>query len=148
MLKAKKLACGNWREEPKEACAPTRGPKKRCNPAGVPAERAISLALAAIVAKARAILVLAVIMYRLGRMEEASTHLWRVAALLKAFPLPPYSWEAEHVGESVKTTFSFDERKALLRMYFEQVDPASTGTLAELLGYDPEYVMPQLQRRG
>lgn len=117
------------------------------NFAGIPGDRAIRLVLAAVVAKARALLILAVVMLRLGRMEETSVHLWRVAALVKAFPLPPYSWEAEHVGESVKANFSFGEREALLRLYFEQVDEGSTATLAELLGLDPEYVMPQLHRQ-
>ena len=70
----------------------------------------------------------------------------RLAAALQAFPLPPGSAEAEMVAAGVVRQAPLDFRRAIF-LEFGQVDRQLAALVAELLGFDPRLVMPELERQ-
>jgi hypothetical protein len=68
----------------------------------------------------------------------------KVAGTLHAFPLPPGSAEAELVAAGVVKQTGLEFRKSLF-FEFGAVSPQLASLVAEMLGFDPALVMPQLQ---
>jgi hypothetical protein len=114
-----------------------------CFCAGVPDEKAVVITAATVASKARSALVDGCASYREGDMTEVMIQLLRLAGLLNAFPPAPGSAESEAVGASLQQTFTLEERQAIFLTY-GGMDYPTAGTLAEMLGFDPELVMPQL----
>lgn len=102
------------------------------------------MTVATVAAKARSALVSACAAYRERDMEEAMLQLLRIASVLNAFPLPPGSAEAEAVGASVQQKFSLEERQIMFLTY-GSMDYPTAGILAEMLGFNPDLVLPQLR---
>jgi hypothetical protein len=111
--------------------------------AGVPDEKAVVITAATVASKARSALVDGCASYREGDMTEVMIQLLRLAGLLNAFPPALGSAESEAVGASLQQTFTLEERQAIFLTY-GGMDYPTAGTLAEMLGFDPELVMPQL----
>lgn len=66
-----------------------------------------------------------------------------LSKLLDAFPLPPNTPEAAMVGASMEQRASLQFRKAVF-LTFGAMNRAQAGAVAEMLGFDPELVVPAL----
>ncbi|KAL6769907.1 hypothetical protein ACKKBG_A32825 [Auxenochlorella protothecoides x Auxenochlorella symbiontica] len=113
---------------------------------GVPAERTAAMVRAELAAAARAEIIGAEAGARRGDAGGVSRAARRLARGLAAFPLPRASAEAELVAGSVRTSAGLEVRR---RLFVEAGADAGAGSgdtthvLAELLGFDPELVVPQ-----
>lgn len=66
-----------------------------------------------------------------------------LSKVLDAFPLPPNTAEAAMVGASTEQRASLQFRKAVF-LTFGAMNRAQAGAVAEMLGFDPELVVPSL----
>lgn len=82
--------------------------------------------------------------YRSGNQSDLLMALIKVAGTLHAFPLPPGSAEAELVAAGVVKQTGLEFRKSLF-FEFGAVSPQLAALVAEMLGFDPALVMPQLE---
>jgi hypothetical protein len=81
--------------------------------------------------------------YRAGSQGDILAALLRLATALQALPLPRGSAEAEMVAAGVVRQTSLQVRKAIF-LEFGAVDAGLAALAAELLGFDPDLVMPAL----
>lgn len=102
------------------------------------------MTVATVAAKARSALINACAAYRERDMEEAMLQLLRIASVLNAFPLEQGSAGAEAVGASLQQKFSLEERQDMFLTY-GSMDYPTAGMLAEMLGFNPNLVLPQLR---
>ena len=121
---------------------------------GVPAAEAANLSLAAVAAKARALLVDALASRRGGDPTEALLLVARLASLLSALPLPLGGPQAPMVAEALSQRATLEERRALFEEFVGVVgsakavrqagsrERAAAVVAAECLGFDPELVVP------
>lgn len=70
----------------------------------------------------------------------------RVAGALQTFPLPTGSAQAEMVAAGVVKQTSLEVRKKIF-LEFGAVSPPLAALVAELVGFDPSLVMPELARQ-
>lgn len=110
---------------------------------GVPEERAITIVHAEIAAMCRNALIDAEAAFRAQDEGLLSRSLSKIMHALQSFPLPSSSAEMEMVGRSVMRTTSLEFRKAV---FFSagSVDLSIAPVVAEMLGFQPDLVMPQL----
>lgn len=110
---------------------------------GVPQERAITIVHAEIASMCRNALIDAEAAFRAEDEGLLSRSLSKILHALQSFPLPSGSAEMEMVGRSVMRTTSLEFRKAV---FFSagSVDLSIAPVVAEMLGFQPELVMPQL----
>lgn len=110
---------------------------------GVPEERAITIVHAEIASLCRNALIDAEAAFRAGDEGLLSRSLSKIMHALQCFPLPSGSAEMEMVGRSVMRTTSLEFRKAV---FFSagSVDLSIAPVVAEMLGFQPDLVMPQL----
>lgn len=111
----------------------------------VPDSRAITITHAEIAASARALLIQAEAAKRVGDEGEILAVLLRLSAMLREFPLPENSAEAEMVAHSIQKSTSLELRKDIF-LVAGSVDASTAANVAELLGFNPDFVMPQLRR--
>ncbi|KAK9908012.1 hypothetical protein WJX75_001523 [Coccomyxa subellipsoidea] len=109
----------------------------------VPEDKAANIALAVIAAKARGALIDACAAYRENNSQEALYQLLRIAGLLEALPLPPRSPQADMVAASISQRATLQEREAIF-MTYGRMEPSTADRVAEMLGFDPAMVLPQL----
>ena len=81
--------------------------------------------------------------YRAGKQDDMLRALYRIISTLAAFPLPPGSAEAELVGRSILQQTTLEFRRAVF-LGAGSADLAVAPLVAEMLGFDPALVMPQL----
>ncbi|KAI3435813.1 hypothetical protein D9Q98_001871 [Chlorella vulgaris] len=110
---------------------------------GVPDKRAATIVHAEVAAVCRSALIDAEAAYRAGNQSDILTALIRLAATLQTFPLPRGSAEAELVAAGIGKQTSLEFRKAIF-FEFGEVSPDLAALAAELLGFDPQLVMPVL----
>lgn len=111
---------------------------------GVPEARAITITHAEVAATCRSALIDAEAAYRSGKAQELVQSLRRMVSTLQAFPLPPHSPEAELVGRSIQSQTTLEFRKAIF-LAAGAVDVHQGPILAEMLGFEPSLVVPQLE---
>eukprot|EP00887_Chlorella_sp_A99_P006407 scaffold3.g6407.t1 len=111
---------------------------------GVPDDRAVAIAAGAVAATCRQLLIDAEAAYRARAGADVSACLLRLAATLQAFPLDPGSPQAELVAASITKQTSLEFRRAIFYAFGEQLGVPLAALVAELLGFDPELVVPQL----
>lgn len=109
----------------------------------VPDKRAVTIVHAEVAATCRGALIDAEAAYRIGSQDDLVRALQRLVVCLGAFPLPPGSPEAELVGRSFVKHATLEFRKAVF-MGAGSYDLAVAPLVAEMLGFDPQLVMPQL----
>ncbi|CAL8469335.1 g8876 [Coccomyxa elongata] len=109
----------------------------------VPEDKAANIALAVIAAKARGALIDACAAYRENDSQEALFQLLRIAGLLESLPLPPRSPHADMVAASISQRATLQEREAIF-MTYGRMEPSTADRVAEMLGFDPALVLPQL----
>ena len=109
----------------------------------VPQDRAITIVHAEIASLCRNSLIDAEAAFRSQDEAMISRSLSRVIHALQSFPIPPGSPEMEMVGRSVMRTTSLEFRKAV---FFSagSIDLSIAPIIAEIVGFDPDLVMPQL----
>ena len=110
---------------------------------GVPEDRAITIVHAEIASTCRNALIDAEAAFRSQDERLISNSLSKVLHALQSFPIPSKSAEMEMVGRSVMRTTSLEFRKAV---FFSagSVDLSIAPVVAEMLGFQPDLVMPQL----
>lgn len=111
----------------------------------VPQEKAINITHGEVAAAARALLIQAEAAHRSKDGTEILMVLVRLSGMLTMFPLPPNSAEAEMVAASTKSQAQLELRKAIF-FVAGTVDKGTAPTVAEMLGFNPELVMPQLDK--
>jgi hypothetical protein len=111
---------------------------------GVPEARAITITHAEVAATCRSALIDAEAAYRSGKAQELVQALRRMVSTLQAFALPPHSPEAELVGRSIQSQTTLEFRKAIF-LAAGAVDVHQGPILAEMLGFEPSLVVPQLE---
>jgi hypothetical protein len=109
----------------------------------VPEARAITITHAEVAAACRSAMIDAEAGYRAQDNAGVFRALGRMVAMLKAFPLPPKSAETELVGRSIQAQTTLEFRRAVF-LTAGSVDMAVAPVIAEMLGFDPALVMPQL----
>ena len=110
---------------------------------GVPQARAVKVITAVVAASARQLLIDAEAAYRAGAAADVTLCLLRLAATLSTFPLDRGSPEAEMVATSIVKQTSLEFRKAIF-FAFGDISVPLAALVAEVLGFDPELVVPQL----
>lgn len=110
---------------------------------GVPEDRAITIVHAEIASTCRNALIDAEAAFRAQDERLISRSLSKILHAIQSFPIPSGSAEMEMVGRSVMRTTSLEFRKAV---FFSagSVDLSVAPVVAEMLGFDPSLVMPQL----
>ena len=106
-----------------------------------------NMALAAVAAKARSLLVAAAAETRAagGSARAALLTLASLAALLTALPLPLDAPQTPMVAAALASRASVGERRALFEAY-RDIDPPTAATVAAMLGFDPDLVMADAGR--
>lgn len=109
----------------------------------VPEDRAITIVHAEIASMCRNALIDAEAAFRAQDERLLSRSLSKILRALQSFPIPSGSAEMEMVGRSVMRTTSLEFRKAV---FFSagSVDLSIAPVVAEMLGFQPDLVMPQL----
>ncbi len=71
-----------------------------------------------------------------------------VSHMLRSTPFPKHqgSAEADMMAASVKLAATFDERQGVMRLLYSMA-PKSARVVAEMLGFDPDMVIPLLEVR-
>lgn len=110
---------------------------------GVPDTRAVTITHAEVAAASRALLIASEAAYRSGDQAEIMLSLVKLAQLLSNFPLPPGSAEAELLAGSIQQQTTMEFRRSVF-FTFGYMDPDRAPIVAEMLGFNPELVMPQL----
>lgn len=110
---------------------------------GVPAARAVQVAHAEVAAASRALLIDAEAAFRSGQQAGVVNALVKLSGLLEALPLPAGSAEAELVAAGVRQQTTLQFRQNFFLAAGSVSEPAAR-LIAELLGFDPDLVMPQL----
>lgn len=110
---------------------------------GMEERDAVTIVHAAVAARSKSTLISALAGQLNGSDEEVLIELLRLANLLDVFPLPPGSPEAGMVGVAAEQRASLDFRKAVF-FAFGYMNRRRAGIAAEMLGFDPELVLPQL----
>ncbi|PSC68311.1 hypothetical protein C2E20_8034 [Micractinium conductrix] len=113
---------------------------------GVPEQRAITIVHAEVAARCRAALIDAEAAFRAGNQADLLMALVKMAGALQTFPLPAGSAEAELVAAGVVKQTSLLFRKAIF-LEIGAVSPQLAALAAELLGFNPDLVMPELARQ-
>ncbi|KAL3159780.1 hypothetical protein ABBQ38_010187 [Trebouxia sp. C0009 RCD-2024] len=111
---------------------------------GLADEKAGSMAVAVVAARLRSLLKDAAAASRKGDEIEELDQLVRVVGLLDKFPLPPSSPQADMIAAAVQQRATLQERQALFFTY-GGMEPNTASVMAEMLGFNPDLVMPQLQ---
>lgn len=112
----------------------------------VPDDKAKSIANGAIAAKARSLLLSISAGFRAGDRNDILRPLMRLAGLLNAFPPTRGSAESDMLAASMKSAATLDERRGVLTLLFQMAPEAAPAT-AEMLGFDPDMVLPLLQQQ-
>ena len=89
----------------------TRCGSERCVSSGVDSAKAGSMAVAVVAARLRGILVDAAACQRQGNELEVLEHLMHVGGILRTFPLPESSPEADMIATAVGQRATLEERK-------------------------------------
>ena len=111
----------------------------------VPQDKAINITHAEVAAAARALLIQAEAAHRAKDGTEILMVLVRLSGMLTMFPLPRNSAEAEMVAASTKSQAQWELRRAIF-FVAGTVDKGTAPIVAEMLGFNPELVMPQLDK--
>ena len=109
----------------------------------VPQDRAITIVHAEIASICRNALIDAEASFRSQDEGLLTRSLLKVIHALQSFPIPPGSPELEMVGRSILRTTSLEFRKAVF-FTAGAADLTLAPVVAEIVGFDPELVMPQL----
>lgn len=110
-----------------------------------PTERAVKVAQACVAATCRARLVEAIGRIREGNDTEAVLTLLRMSELLARMPVFGRGGaEPELIASSLADRSTIEERKKLF-ILFAQLAPEAADVVAEMLGFNPELVIPQLE---
>lgn len=109
----------------------------------VPQDRAITIVHAEIASICRNALIDAEASFRSQDERLLTRSLLKVIHALQSFPIPPGSAELEMVGRSILRTTSLEFRKAVF-FTAGAADLTIAPVVAEIVGFDPELVMPQL----
>lgn len=109
----------------------------------VPQDRAITIVHAEIASVCRNALIDAEASFRSQDERLLSRSLFKVIHALQSFPIPPQSPEMEMVGRSIMRTTSLEFRKAVF-FTAGAADLSIAPVVAEIVGFDPQLVMPQL----
>ncbi|KAL4429558.1 hypothetical protein ABPG77_008607 [Micractinium sp. CCAP 211/92] len=119
---------------------------------GVPDAKVVTIVHAEVAALCRGALIDAEAAYRAIKQGEAERQgdlllaLVRIAGALQAFPLPPGSAEAEMVAAGVVKQTTLEFRKSIF-LEFGAVSFDLAALVAEMLGFNPELVMPFLREQ-
>jgi hypothetical protein len=111
----------------------------------VPQDKAINITHAEVAAAARALLIQAEAAHRAKDGTEILMVLVRLSGMLRMFPLPRNSAEAEMVAASTKSQAQLELRRAIF-FVAGTVDKGTAPIVAEMLGFNPELVMPHLDK--
>jgi len=103
----------------------------------------VTIVHAEVAAVCRAALIDAEAGFRAGNQADVLLALIKLAGTLQTFPLPPGSAEAELVAAGVVKQTSLEFRKAVF-LEFGSFSPQLAALVAEILGFNPELVMPVL----
>ncbi|KAL0021326.1 hypothetical protein WJX77_004056, partial [Trebouxia sp. C0004] len=106
-------------------------------------ERAGSMAVAVVSARLRSALIDAAAAYRQGKELDVLNELVRIVGALDKFPLQPRSPQADMIATAVQQRATLPERQALFFTY-GGMEPSTASLVAEMLGFNPDFVMPQL----
>jgi hypothetical protein len=109
----------------------------------VPQDRAITIVHAEIASICRNALIDAEASFRSQDERLLSRSLLKIIHALQSFPIPPGSPEMEMVGRSIMRTTSLEFRKAVF-FTAGAADLSIAPVVAEIVGFDPALVMPQL----
>lgn len=109
----------------------------------VPQDRAITIVHAEIASICRNALIDAEASFRSQDERLLSRSLIKVIHALQSFPIPPGSAEMEMVGRSIMRTTSLEFRKAVF-FTAGAADLSIAPVVAEIVGFDPKLVLPQL----
>ncbi|DBA86176.1 TPA: hypothetical protein ACH3X1_005685 [Trebouxia sp. C0004] len=110
---------------------------------GLADERAGSMAVAVVSARLRSALIDAAAAYRQGKELDVLNELVRIVGALDKFPLQPRSPQADMIATAVQQRATLPERQALFFTY-GGMEPSTASLVAEMLGFNPDFVMPQL----
>ncbi|DBA73106.1 TPA: hypothetical protein ACH3X2_010045 [Trebouxia sp. C0005] len=110
---------------------------------GLADEKAGGMAVAVVSARLRSALIDAAAAYRQGNELEVLNELVRIVGVLDKFPLPPRSPQADMIATAVQQRATLPERQALFFTY-GGMEPSTASLVAEMLGFNPDLVMPQL----
>lgn len=113
---------------------------------GVPDRRAVTIVHAEVASTCRSALIDAEAAYRSSNQSDILLALIRLAGALQTFPLPRGSAEAELVAAGIAKQTSVEFRKSIF-FEFGAVSPDLAALAAELLGFNPDLVMPVLRQR-
>ncbi|KAK9803595.1 hypothetical protein WJX72_003223 [[Myrmecia] bisecta] len=108
---------------------------------GIPEAKAATMAQAVVAAKARGTLVDACAAYRDMDAQEVLYQLLRLAGLLDRFPFARSSPEADMIATAMQQRGTLEERQAIFLTY-GGMEPRTAALVAEMLGFDPDLVMP------
>jgi hypothetical protein len=111
---------------------------------GVPDRRAVTIAHAEVAATCRSALIDAEAGYRAGDQGALVGALRRLVGALRAFRPPRGSAEAEAVGRGILAQTGVEFRRAVF-LSAGAADLGLAPVVAEMCGFDPDLVMPQLQ---
>ncbi|KAK9813536.1 hypothetical protein WJX73_005603 [Symbiochloris irregularis] len=113
---------------------------------GIADHRAVTMANGITAAKSQSILVEVLAAMRDAQRRGEVLHLLlSLKGLTATFPLPPASAQAEMVASRLSSRASLNERQAVLQEFFS-IDSSTADRVAELLGFNPELVLPTLQQ--
>jgi len=111
---------------------------------GIPLGRAVQIVHAEVASRVRGMIIDACAAKRSDNTTAEMEHLLRLAALLGQFPLPRGSAEGEVISASIVGKSGLPERQSIF-LTFGSMEPLNAPLMAELLGFDPELVLPQLE---
>ncbi|KAK9862924.1 hypothetical protein WJX84_002488 [Apatococcus fuscideae] len=112
---------------------------------GIPDTKAGTIATGAVAAQLSRELFEVCVAVRGGRKDEMLMQLTQISCLLRELPLGPGSAEAAMVGNGLESKASLEERQAVFNVYGVVYRPTA-GLMAELLGFNPELVLPHLDK--
>jgi len=110
----------------------------------VPEDKAKSITNGTIAGKTRSLLLSICAGFRAGDRNDILRPLMGLSGLLMAFPPSRGSPESDMLAASMKKAATLDERRGVLTLLF-QMSPEAAPAAAEMLGFDPDMVMPLLQ---
>lgn len=112
---------------------------------GIPEKEAFNMVHGVVTAKARQTLIAACASYRENKNNDIMIQLLKLTGLLTALPLPEGSAQAELVAKGLERAATLNERRAIFLTYGCMTEERSAALVAELMGFHPDLVLPQLQ---
>lgn len=111
---------------------------------GVHLGRASQIVHAEIASRVRSMIIDACAAKRSSNTAEHMQQMLRLSALLGQFPLPRDSAEGHIIAASISAKSTLEERQSIF-LALGAMAPLHAPLVAELLGFDPELVLPRLE---